>query len=577
MSTDPKILDELHDALVERLNQLTSGDEWLSWLRAARVFHRYSPANQMLLLLQGATGHVASYRTWQRIPAQDGEYCQVRRGERGLVIVAPMTVTRREIDEVTGEQVVVGSGLRGFRPVRVFHQGQLVSPPDLPPQPLPTLLTGENRWQHVWASVSSHLEDLGYSVGIHDRAPTDSWNGRTDFLGSEVLIMGDLEPPQRLKTLLHEWGHIALGHADSMGLAPRQVQELEAESVAYLLSSSIGLDSTAYSVPYLASWAAGDPKLVHHTAQHVLTTTASMVATLEQQLSIELAPDLLTTAGARPATDLHRSDPAPSLLEGPAVIGQVHPHPVVDGSSAELAQLLLALEPPDQALLVEALEHLDTDLDIATALCADAGLSAQRTHGLLLGRGADPDRLRTAMGRPIADVNGDRSPLFTELPDTPRPKPPSAAAQHPAAVATPREDHCRQAIAALDLSDRQQVLAAAAMLASIGEVDAAKAAKMLFEYGARAEDISAALRTPVNPVSDGFGPRRPPASSNGDADTVQTSTPADVTPTVNGTVPARTDHLDDPHQQRPAMSPAEAILAGWAGTTPTAPPPPTLP
>src|SRR6266545_3823539 len=212
MPVDPAALEELHRRLGEQLATLTTGDQWLDFLKSSRRFHRYSPQNQMLLVMQGAVGHVASYRTWQRIPARDGRPCQVRSGEKGLVVLAPMTVTRREIDEATGEEITVAGAVRGFKPVKVFHQAQLVSPPDLAEPPLPKLLTGANRHQHVWAAVQSHLEDLGYHVELVTRSPVETWNGRTDFTASHVAVADQLPPPARLKTLIHEWAHIALRH-----------------------------------------------------------------------------------------------------------------------------------------------------------------------------------------------------------------------------------------------------------------------------------------------------------------------------------------------------------------------------
>ena len=127
-----------------------------AYLDTARRFHRYSPQNQLLLALQGAEGHVASYRNWLRIPAQDGGFCQVAKGQRGLTILAPIVarvVVDAAGDDDAGDEQAQRR-LRGFRTVKVFYQGQLVSPPDIPEPELPTLLTGTDPWQHVWAATT---------------------------------------------------------------------------------------------------------------------------------------------------------------------------------------------------------------------------------------------------------------------------------------------------------------------------------------------------------------------------------------------------------------------------------------
>src|SRR6056297_3320363 len=155
-----RLVEDLHARLDERLAELSTSDEWLDYLANARRFHRYSPSNQLLLALQGAEGLVASYRNWQNIPAQGGGTCQVAKGEKGLAILAPLTSRAVEVDDTTGEETTV-SRLRGFRTVKVFHQGQLIHPPAIADHVMPELLAGDNRWQHVWAAVAARLEDDG--------------------------------------------------------------------------------------------------------------------------------------------------------------------------------------------------------------------------------------------------------------------------------------------------------------------------------------------------------------------------------------------------------------------------------
>ena len=145
------------------------------------------------------------------MPAQGGGTCQVASGREGLTILAPLTSRSVEVDDDTGEETTVRR-LRGFRTVKVFHQGQLVCPPAIGDHVMPELLTGENRWQHVWAAVAGRLEDDGFTVARHSRN-ADRDVERSDVVGERaVLVADDLEPPQALKTLLHEWGHVELDH-----------------------------------------------------------------------------------------------------------------------------------------------------------------------------------------------------------------------------------------------------------------------------------------------------------------------------------------------------------------------------
>ena len=70
---------------------------------------------------------------------------------------------------------------------------------------------------------------------------------------AKILICDSLEPAHQLKTLIHELAHAMLDHGKSE--KPRHVLELEAESAAYIVSDSLGLDTSGYSFAYLAGWA----------------------------------------------------------------------------------------------------------------------------------------------------------------------------------------------------------------------------------------------------------------------------------------------------------------------------------
>src|SRR3954453_18386233 len=386
MPVDPTVLEAMSHRLADQLPELASGQDWLDFLNSSRHFHRYSPQNQMLLLIQGAEGHVAGYRTWQRIPARGGGTCQVRKDEKGLVVLAPMTITRREVDETTGQEVTVTTGATRFKPVKLFHQTQLVAPPDLPTPPLPELLTGANRHQHVWGAVQSQLEALGYTVEKVSRTPVETWNGGTDFIARHVAIGDHLQPPQALKTLFHEWAHIALDHQHSL-TARRDLQEVEAESVACMLCAAIGVDSSQYSVPYLASWSNGDPTLLQTTAERTLAAAADMIGALEDELSIDLTPDLFTTLETSPSP---ATKPPRNVAVREKVSNVVNLHasidtPLLDSAQGEVRKVMAGLvDEHDRQRLLGALNDLDRQLSTALELFADAGFTPTRTARFLL-------------------------------------------------------------------------------------------------------------------------------------------------------------------------------------------------
>ena len=57
--------------------------------------------------------------------------------------------------------------------------------------------------------------------------------------------------------------------------------EVEAESVAYVLSGLLGLDTSAYSVGYIAGWSDGDTDTITETATAVLATVHDLAEALD--------------------------------------------------------------------------------------------------------------------------------------------------------------------------------------------------------------------------------------------------------------------------------------------------------
>ena len=421
-----RLVDELHAQLTERFEQMTTSREWFDYLATARRFHRYSPQNQLLLALQGADGYVAGYRNWQRVPAQGGGTCQVAKGAVGLSILAPLKAKTVDIDETTGEETTVHR-LRGFRTVKVFHQGQLVAPPDIGDAVMPELLTGENRWQHVWAAVVERLETNGYNVALHTRTPVDDWNGMTTWSTKSVLVAGDLEPPQRLKTLLHEWAHVELAH-DTRTDVPRAIKEVEAESVAYLLSQTVGLDSDAYSIPYIANWSAGNIDTVQSAAEQILTTTKRLVTTLEVELGIELTPDALDHMIDQPdIVDIRPGIESNSVPTPPPIdryeadqesLSLVEPSPRPDDrrsagdDAAFLRAVMVDLEPHQKTQLATIVYDPSRAAE-AAAIIATAGRTAAQTARVLDSVHFDTETIRDALLAPQDDP--ERPTLFPEV------------------------------------------------------------------------------------------------------------------------------------------------------------------
>lgn len=285
-------MEELHDKLSAAVEALRSSEAWVAYLRFCAGFHRYSLSNLLLIWAQyPEASRVAGYRAWQ------AKGRQVRKGERSIRIYGTGTVKVTADDDEDGEKVENGRR-RVFFPVSVFDIAQTdVMEGHEDASEIAHTLTGEDEGG-ILARVTDFLTAAGVSVEF---APLRSANGYTqpaEESGSVRVVIADhLSPAQQAKTALHEAAHIALGHVDDIAeyVDHRGRYEVEAESVAYVLAGMLGLDSSAYSVGYVAGWAErAEPDVIKDTATRVLTA----VHTLADALHVEEDDDEAAQAAA---------------------------------------------------------------------------------------------------------------------------------------------------------------------------------------------------------------------------------------------------------------------------------------
>jgi antirestriction protein ArdC len=290
-STEDK-LEALHYQLIEAVADLASSEAWMTMLRVAARFYDYSPSNVLLIAAQRPDAtRVGGIRTWNSL----GRH--VLKGEHGIAILAPC-IYRTPDDAGPREGVadVAAPGnepqpsarepqgdaeaaarrvLRGFKVVHVFDVTQTDGNPL--PDVGPELLRGdapEQLWDHLAGLVTSD----GYRL---QRGPCAGANGYTDYAARVVRVIDDVGPAQAVKTLAHELGHIRADHEHrftdyTTSLRCRGQAEIEAESIAYLVTTDAGLDAANYSVPYLAGWSGGNIDLLRESMTRVVTTSRAI-------------------------------------------------------------------------------------------------------------------------------------------------------------------------------------------------------------------------------------------------------------------------------------------------------------
>ncbi len=260
------------DQLAAGISQLTTSEAWTKWLHVAAQFHSYSFANTVLILQQssGQATRVAGFHAWRKL----GRH--VRKGERALWIFAPMTRRVASDDDDDSTRV-----LTGFKVVPVFDTASTDG------EPLPEIasrLHGDDP-----AGAYDRLVDVARAIGysVEDASLPGETNGDCNFSAKRIRVRVDNAPAQRLKTLCHELAHAML-HED---FHDRALAELEAESVAWIVIASIGINSDGYSFGYLASWGGGGEEAVAaiRLAGNRIQQTANLIVTKLEDLQAPVA------------------------------------------------------------------------------------------------------------------------------------------------------------------------------------------------------------------------------------------------------------------------------------------------
>lgn len=276
--------DGAREALAKAIDELTTSEGWLRWLESRARFHSYSLNNTLMILTQRPDAtQVAGYRAWQSMGRQ------VRKGERGIAILAPM------VCKVTDDEGTEGKRVVGFRGVYVFDVSQTDGEPLA--EPPCRRLEGDDEAAH---QLNRGLLDViageGLDLEFEDLGAMGA-NGYYQRERGRIVLDLDMAAAQQAKTMAHELAH----HFDPEAptgmeyVLHRGEAETVAEAAAYVVCRSAGLDTSAYSVGYVATWAKGDAGMVYQLAQRIDAAANSILAGLDaaNATADEVTPQLV--------------------------------------------------------------------------------------------------------------------------------------------------------------------------------------------------------------------------------------------------------------------------------------------
>jgi len=254
------------------IQQLEAGhsETLTAFLDAMAQFRSYSLSNQLAIARQrpGAR-NVAGMWTWNQLGRR------VRRGEKGIAILAPMIgksrkAKDRDNDSSTNDRAV----LLGFRKTYVWAEEQTEG------EPLPQL-------EQTTGSGGTYLDRLREYVSA--QGITLEFDGSIApalgaAFGTTIRLLPGQTDAETFTTLVHEMAHLALKHTDRRTATTKTVRETEAEAVAFVVSRAIGLNPDS-SASYIQLFH-GNTALLLESLQAVQQTSAAILAAITAEESV---------------------------------------------------------------------------------------------------------------------------------------------------------------------------------------------------------------------------------------------------------------------------------------------------
>ena len=251
-----------------------------AYLSAMAKFHYYSFGNVLLIAMQKRDAtRVAGMYSWNQLGRR------VKRGEKGIMIFAPMVNRRRkkdadeqneqhgEVKETTTERNTDGK-LVGFRPVYVWDVSQTEG------AELPKL----DEVQGDPAEQLPQLIDFVRAQNIKFEYSDNIAPARGLSYGGLIRLLPNMTPAEEFSTVVHELAHEMIHKAERRTVITKTVKETEAESVAFVVSKAIGLETGSASADYIQLYH-GNAALLQESLEVVQRAAAVILRAITEDRS----------------------------------------------------------------------------------------------------------------------------------------------------------------------------------------------------------------------------------------------------------------------------------------------------
>ena len=288
-----KLTDQI-EAGIKALFQSGDLEKYQAYLRTMSHFHHYSVNNQMLIFSQCPHATlVAGYQKWQNQFSR-----HVLRGEKGISILAPtpykIKVEKEKLDPDTKLPLLDADGntiteekevqIPMFRPVKVFDVSQTDGKP-LPERVQSPVAELTGNVEHYEAFMEA-LRRVS-PVPIEMKPLSNNLDGFFSPSKQSITLRDGMSEVQTVCAAVHEIAHSKLhDYAKQPNSQPKDssTEEIEAESIAYTVCAYFGIETSANSFGYVATWSKDkDLKAFKDSLDTIRKTSSELISGVEQQ------------------------------------------------------------------------------------------------------------------------------------------------------------------------------------------------------------------------------------------------------------------------------------------------------
>ena len=253
MSKNQEKIKAALNRIEDSLAAINTDEDWLKFLSFQAQFYNYSFGNAMLIFSQNPNAtYVKGYKAWNQL----GRY--VKKGSKGLAILAPCIRKVEVFKEPENKNLYhdeeaekeIRKVVSGFRIAYVYD----IADTDGDDSMLPVLVTGLAGNSEQEKVIYERLLNVISKEHCVQKVSGTASKGSVNLETKVISMREDLEYLQKIKTLLHEYAHLLDFQMHPEDDISRNRRELIAESVAFIVSLRLGLDTSRYSMSYIKSW-----------------------------------------------------------------------------------------------------------------------------------------------------------------------------------------------------------------------------------------------------------------------------------------------------------------------------------